>query len=1611
MRTLTKIALCTMVLLMALSSSMKAQLSNTILYDFKDGTIIKAGQSPDGKLKLSGNYSHHGAQYGLNMKVNGSISIEVSGSCTVRFLGSQYSGLKMEGTADVKADLGVQNTKVNKDLSDVFDFTYSGKAKTLTFTLIAGTGNDLYLPQIQVIPSQAGSTASNALLNIVYYFDLRDGSIIPTNTDGKSNLNLGLMEVIVGTSNAYGYNGTQHGSVLKTGNQIKLKVAGNSRIKIGGSIYSNGTIKASSTTGVFDLPSLPSQTAGNYGNDGSTADFVYVGTEGTVTLDFTGTTYIPYIEIVPIPYPFTLRSWVTKTGTINLENTQINLTSGADANSNASVTVSKGIVISATPSVASIHINLGGKSLNAIKPTLSGDIDSVRMASDTIHVFYKNPSTDPKRYSIKVTDQSKQTGPEYAKIYQYNFANGSEMPQVSYQALRYNTFVSRDGILAIQSNTSVSSRQFGYHDAAHGGVFFPGNSFSFKVPGDAIVTFFVDTYGVAADAVFEYSDSLGNVVGSTKAVNLGGVDGFPINFAYVGDRGTLTATLKSTNFPNAEIYLHGVNIEMAPKKASSNGKIDVWDFGAVQLDSTKYNNKLNVKVINAWYPSSIAVGSAGNVLPASWNEGILSWTGGTNDRLRTTNLALTRFDQNIANSTEYTGRIYVNAAAATGRYLTLQLNEDDKVSLVCKTDAGGIIKFVYASDPSVQSNEVPITSDFITLDFVAQKAGAYRIFDPQGKPSYFRISRQGAQYISIAGKVNKTQAAGIPAGYKLVFSNAAGKTWKASVQDSVFNIKLPSGYAYALSLEGANGYLISEGNTLQVTDSTKNHQVSLKKVELYTLSGKITGLASSNLSKLVLKYNVSPGVKTVYLPTPVIDTTKAEYRVSLEPNVSYTIQADGVNDYILQNKSISIGKKDTSAELSFTAKATYTVNINLQGLNAVQSSKLGLTFANLNEKGYSYSFTNLGAIKLRSGVYSISATGLDAFPVELALSSNLRVKDADTSKTLNFKAVNRWPFDDRVIANGNPSYKGLLFSGQVFNEIAKGHLAAGAKAEIKVPVKKGERVVIEYYYTADFSINGQEAIKTNSQSTSVLEKVQYNYSGDSTGYVTISVNATTYITDIRTFSPLPYIATLRVGTSRDYKTINAALDAVRSMDRPNNERVSILIDPANYEEMLVIDMNNVTLKNAATAPSIALRNSGVDIDPNAVRITSYYGYGYNYYSMSNQRWNAEVLTVNKDNGYISYENQSGTTNGSYWNATVVVYGTGFIAEDIIFENSFNQYISKKESEDIVVEWAVGSKGARPKDRGNTAVQNRPFVERACALAIANNTDKAIIYKCRVIGRQDALFGGVNARFVMYKGAAMGAVDYIFGGMTAVFYKTELSMNNSDQAGDQTYITAAQQSTGRGYLMYECSVTSAVPGTETVSKTTSKPGYFGRPWQATTSEVVFYNTTIQTSGYPGSEGKSLIVPLGWQNTLGGESKKMYEFGTIEKSGENNTSARASWSSILSTPVLADGTAISTFNFTKGNDGWDPIPALLAQDQTTGVRDTYAPSSVKINSYNNTIDVSNVKGKTTIRVYNVNGQIFKTIQTFSDTKFLAPGRGIWLVSVIAPDGLATGKVFVP
>ncbi|WP_258103183.1 pectinesterase family protein [Marinoscillum sp. MHG1-6] len=1356
----------------------KADYTDSVSYDFRDGTIISNQVSEDGKLTLSGAYSHHGTTYGLNLKVNQTISIQVSGSCLVRFIGSQYSSLDLKGTAFTDGDLGTQATQVVNDLSDTYDFVYSGPGNTLTFTAVLnsdGGGSDIYLPKIEVIPAQAGKDPAMPDYNVPYYFDLRDESIYASGAG--NHVESGLIILDAGCCNGLSLNGSQHGITFKTGNTITLQVAGNSYIRIAGDQYSNAdasSISASSSTGTFDIASLSNKTDITYpqGTDGGPwVEFLYLGDTGTVVLTAnTSTSYIPYLEVSPVP--FDVVPWEQKSGSVNINGTDINFTAGADEDSDPTVTVSKGHVTSLTLEEASIRIDLGGAALSSFTPVVSGDVESAAIDGNILTLTMVNAgNSNPGSYAIEIID--------------------------------------------------------------------------------------------------------GSIV-------------------------------------------------------------DVWDFGAEVVPdtgSTKFKNWLDSATINAWYDGAITPGTAGNVMPTTFTSGVFTWTGGTNDRLRTTNTSLTRYDANTKG--EFAGRLYINKNPAPDRRFTVELNKDDELELwMYAENADGELHFQFADSAALQDDIASVPISTVTeVNFVAKYAGSYYIYDAVAKPSFMRIYRKDATYVTISGTVDETNASGIPVGYSIEFTNQDGNSTSTVVNAGAYTVSLPAGYSYDLSLINANGFVIETGATLEVTSSTTTHDLAVKQIALNTVTGNITGLGGA-ISNLTLIYTPDPAAEKIFVPEPVINTDLSTYSVQLEPNVQYTISAEGVNDFEIPSNTITI-TADGTADVAFSSKTTYDVTITAEGLSEAQLGVLNLTFTNLHEDGYVYNFSSLSGITLRDGTYTVTNSGLDDYPVEQALTSNLTVNGANVSKTIPFVPVKKWTFDDPKL-NGLSSHKGLLFTGNIGSEPAKSHLTAKPGATINIPVEAGDKITMYYYYSAAFSIGGGDTIVTSSGSTSLIESTDFIYEGAEAGYVEVvfgTAASTSYITDIVINDVVALVADITVGDGKDYETINAALDAIRSMDRPNDERVTVWIDAGNYEEMLVIDMPNVTLKNAASNPTIGLLNKGVDITDGAVRITSYYGHGYNYYSMgTDQKWHADVLAVNNENGYTNYDNTgSGTTNGSYWNATVVVFASGFEADNIIFENSFNQYISLKESQDVVVEKSDG-KGTRPTDYGNTAVQNRSFVERAAALSIGNNVDRVVLYNCRVVGRQDSFFGGIGSRVAIYRGAYMGAVDYIFGGMTAAFYKSDLVMNVSDVSGDASYLTAAQQGGGRGFLMYECNVTSTEPGIETASTFRAKPGYFGRPWQANTSEVVFYKTNVETSDYTGSEGLSLISPAGWNNSLGGTSPYMYEYGTNEESGIDNSSNRADWSTVLSEPKLTDGTDITLFNFTKGDDGWDPFQDLIDKDST-------------------------------------------------------------------------------
>lgn len=1066
-----------------------------------------------------------------------------------------------------------------------------------------------------------------------------------------------------------------------------------------------------------------------------------------------------------------------------------------------------------------------------------------------------------------------------------------------------------------------------------------GASITLNLSGKANVTVLGCRYGVGT--AVEMAATSGEVTKTIIAAESDKVPEFSIRKADAGD---LTLTFNNIGETGeGTLWIHTVSIEYLPEELPDvyTEGIDVWDFGAEQLQSTdtvKYNNKLTEEIINSWFP---------NVAPGTTNATIASFEvkddagnvdfmfndGGypATHRLRTENKNLTRWDSkhlNIGDAT-YNGYLYSNKGSEKGVYVGVKLNAGDIMTAVVSSNGNAYTITVEDPEGRAQNFAKPKGASVIT--YYATKSGIHKIYNgTDEKLVVGRVTRQHNKTVNVSGTI--TRKSGVDGALTLTFTcKESGKAENVTVaEDGTYSVNLFENYHYDVVVSPAI-YIIEEGGGLELgaanETQTFTHNITVGAVTLRKLSGSIVGLDDAAMNNLKISFE-KPEDK-LYLPTIEVDKAAKTYTALLESGVEYILVTEGVNDYELDSRAnnnsdrIRISSDATGRNITYKKKPVYKVTIEPVGATLADLANATFTFTNLKEEGYVYNFTGTDNIELRDGTYSVVVSNSGVFRQKLT--GNLVVDGSDVTKKIAFDStpVTKWDFvnantyENSVVKN---PCDGLSYSGEgAWKYHGESYGSTLSNIIISVPVTGSGKVKVELGYSWGI-VSGDITDSAQPDGGRKTLEIPYN----NTDKVDITVGSTTtYIKSIEVIEAFEYKATITVGKDKDYQTINDALEAVRKMDRTADQAVTIAIDPGNYEEMLVIETSNIKLVNAAGEnASIGLRNKGVDIDANAVRITSYYGHGYSYYSMGNDcKWSAEVLEANKENGCESYTNPgSGSTNGSYWNATVVINTSNVSAEGIIFENSFNQYISKKAAEDVIVKQSSAKEGSVPRASmayGDTTVQDKAYVERAAALAITNGQSHISFDNCKFIGRQDTLYGGVGVTAAFYGCSVYGGTDYIFGGMRAVFAKCELVFNTSDEnKNDVGYITAAQQSEGRGYLMYNCHVTSTMPGVDTASKYTSKPGYLGRPWQANTGEAVFYKTIIdEADAHWSTEGEklSLITPVGWDKSLSDISALSQEYGTYELSGVDNSTKRVDWANVLTEEKLVSGDPITVETF--------------------------------------------------------------------------------------------------
>ncbi|CAM8939919.1 unnamed protein product [Rhodiola kirilowii] len=221
----------------------------------------------------------------------------------------------------------------------------------------------------------------------------------------------------------------------------------------------------------------------------------------------------------------------------------------------------------------------------------------------------------------------------------------------------------------------------------------------------------------------------------------------------------------------------------------------------------------------------------------------------------------------------------------------------------------------------------------------------------------------------------------------------------------------------------------------------------------------------------------------------------------------------------------------------------------------------------------------------------------------------------------------------------------------------------------------------------------------------------------------------------------------------------------------------------------------------------------------------------------------------------------------YESATFTIKGEKFIAKDIGFRNN----------------------------AGPTGQQ---------AIALYISSDRAVLYRCSIVGYQDTLFAEAFRQF--YRDCDIsGTVDFIFGNAAAVFQNCNLLLRRplNDNVILANGRNHPEQNTG--FSLHRCKITSTQ---EFYSVRHSYRSFLGRPWKQYSRAVVM-ETQIDDA----------IVKEGWKAWPSVDYSKTLYFAEYANYGAGaSTSKRVQWSGYH---VIGSGEAskFTVRNFITG-DSW-------------------------------------------------------------------------------------------
>ncbi len=433
----------------------------------------------------------------------------------------------------------------------------------------------------------------------------------------------------------------------------------------------------------------------------------------------------------------------------------------------------------------------------------------------------------------------------------------------------------------------------------------------------------------------------------------------------------------------------------------------IWDFGAVSFDRTKYENMLTTGEINSWMPAAIP-GARNTYISdflSSRNVNLsFNGHGGKSHRIRTTNTKISRFDEadlyNKEHGATFTGFLMSNMKADPEVYVEQYFKEGDIIEYAVASSGVPATYRLISEDKTFMQTRKISGQGADVIWFSIPHEGNYRLSCLDDKLVLARIIRYPAEW----GDLYFTGT--LPKNCSLTIINREnGARHYLNLGET--SVHLPLGYTYSLNLKGDPTKMLSVADSVNFQHSGQNYHIKTRNIELNEFRGKIIGLPESELGKLTLK--LTPKYPTTFHAFYELHGNR--YTIYTEPNNQYKIRPHGVNDYMMD----TIAAITNLNQLVFTKRPVYPVTIQSQ----VDLSNATIQFTNIKEEGYVYTFSGTDEIALRSGSYAINVLGLDSF--RLQRTSLLNIRKDPVTKRLDFRR--------ELTANDSLQYTDTLWVG------------------------------------------------------------------------------------------------------------------------------------------------------------------------------------------------------------------------------------------------------------------------------------------------------------------------------------------------------------------------------------------------------------------------------------------------------------------------------------------------------------------------------------------------------------------------------------------------------